>query len=792
MSTTGATSFGDLLRRFRLAAGLTQEELAERAGLSRRGITDLERGARTTPRRETVGLLANALGLGGSDRDTFVATARRRSCAPAASPLQTLDTQRHNLPIQPTALLGREQEVAAACALLHRDDVRLVTLTGPGGIGKTCLAVEVAAELLDDFPDGVWFVSLSGLTDPALVVPTVAQTLGLREQGSQPFAEILRQHLRHRRLLLVLDNFEQVAAAAPEVAALLAAAPRLSVLVTSRVTLHLRGERDYPLAPLPLPDPDHLPPPERLAQYAAVALFVERAQAARPDFQLTGANAPAIAEICARLDGLPLALELAATRVKLLPPDALLGRLSSRLQVLTDGPRDLEERQRTLRATLAWSVDLLTPQERILFRRLAVFVGGCTLEAAETVCAAPAGAEPLTVGLLDGLGALVDQSLVQQHEEGGQPRVGMLHVVREFALEQLDQSGDAVAIQHAHAAYYTALGEEAEPHLWGAGQQLEWMRRLEGEHDNLRAALGWLRGHGEVPSAVRLAVAIGRFWFFRGHYEEGARWLESLLASPGATDPAIDPTLHGRALFRAGILVWMRGDAPRLGQLAEEALARARAAGDVEGSALAWQLYAFATALEGQLDQAAEYANHAVAAARQAGVRRTLALELYSLGHVLLMQGELERAQAAAAEGLGLGRAQGDEVGAVLCLEVLSAVACRQGDAAGGRRHAVEALALSQEVEFFSGLAVSLLLLAGVAALGGRVACAGRLFGFAGSMVGHSETFSGPVRQALKDVLAPAREALGEEAWEAALAAGQALSLEEVIAEALGETGRDA
>ena len=792
MSTTGATSFGDLLRRFRLAAGLTQEELAERAGLSRRGITDLERGARTTPRRETLGLLANALGLGGSDRDTFVATARRRSCAPAASPLQTLDTQRHNLPIQPTALLGREQEVAAACALLHRDDVRLVTLTGPGGIGKTCLAVEVAAELLDDFPDGVWFVRLSGLTDPALVVPTVAQTLGLREQGSQPFAEILRQHLRHRRLLLVLDNFEQVAAAAPEVAALLAAAPRLSVLVTSRVTLHLRGERDYPLAPLPLPDPDHLPPPERLAQYAAVALFVERAQAARPDFQLTGANAPAIAEICARLDGLPLALELAATRVKLLPPDALLGRLSSRLQVLTDGPRDLEERQRTLRATLAWSVDLLTPQERILFRRLAVFVGGCTLEAAETVCAAPAGAEPLTVGLLNGLGALVDQSLVQQHEEGGQPRVGMLHVVREFALEQLDQSGDAVAIQHAHAAYYTVLGEEAEPHLWGAGQQLEWMRRLEGEHDNLRAALGWLRGHGEVPSAVRLAVAIGRFWFFRGHYEEGARWLESLLASPGATDPAIDPTLHGRALFRAGILVWMRGDAPRLGQLAEEALARARAAGDVEGSALAWQLYAFATALEGQLDQAAEYANHAVAAARQAGVRRTLALELYSLGHVLLMQGELERAQAAAAEGLGLGRAQGDEVGAVLCLEVLSAVACRQGDAAGGRRHAVEALALSQEVEFFSGLAVSLLLLAGVAALSGRFACAGRLFGFAGSMVGHSETFSGPVRQALKDVLAPAREALGEETWEAALAAGQALSLEEAIAEALGETGRDA
>jgi non-specific serine/threonine protein kinase len=347
-------------------------------------------------------------------------------------------------------------------------------------------------------------------------------------------------------------------------------------------------------------------------------------------------------------------------------------------------------------------------------------------------------------------------------------------------------------VYHAHAAYFTALGEEAEPHLWGAGQQLEWMRRLECEHDNLRAALGWLRDQGEVPTAVRLAVAIGRFWFFRGHFEEGARWLESLLASPGAIDPATDPTLHGRALYRAGILVWMRGDAPRLGKLAEEALTRARAAGDVEGSALAWQLRAFATQLEGQLDRAADYANYAVAAARQAGVRRTLALELYSLGHVLLMQGELERAQAAAAEGLGLGRAQGDEVGSVLCLEVLSAVACRQGDAVSGRRQAEEALALSHEVEFLSGLAVSLLLLAGVAALGGQFARAGRLIGFAESMVGHSETFSGPVRQALNAVLSPAREALGVDAWAAAIAAGRALSLEAAIAEALGKEGADA
>jgi non-specific serine/threonine protein kinase len=788
MSTTGATSFGDLLRRFRLAAGLTQEELAERAGLSRRGITDLERGARTTPRRETLALLVTALGLVGDDRAEFVATARRRSCAPAASPLKTLDTHRHNLPGQSTSLLGREEQVAALTALLRRADVRLVTLTGPGGIGKTRLAVEVAGDLLDAFPEGVWYVRLSGLSDPALVVPTVAQTLGLREQGSQPFAEILRAYLRERRLLLVLDNFEQVVGAAPEVAALLAAAPRLTVLVTSRVTLHLRGERDHPLPPLPLPDPGHLPPPERLAQYAAVALFVERAQAARPDFAVTAANAPSIAEICARLDGLPLALELAATRVKLLPPDALLARLSSRLQLLTGGPRDLEERQRTMRSTLAWSAGLLAPAERTLFRRLAVFVGGCTLEAAGAVCAAPEGAEPLTINLLDGLEALVDQSLVQQHEQGGAPRVGMLQVVREYALEQLEQSDDATALHHAHAAYFQALGAEAEPHMWGAGQA-EWVRRLGREHDNLRAALGWLRDRGEVESAVRLTVAIGRFWFFRGHYEEGGRWLESLLASPGAVAPA----LRVRAVSRAGMLAWMRGDAPRLRQLAEEALALARAAGDdVEGGALAWQLRAFASLLEGQLDRAAEYADHAVAAARQAGVRGRLGPTLFVQGNAFLMKGDLERAHAAAAEALELFRAQGDEGGQAMCLEIIGEVACRQGDAVGGRRQAETALALFQRLEDPTGLAVSLLLLAGVSALEGQFARAGRLFGFADSMVGHSETLSGMTQPSVDAPLRSAQEMLGEEAWAAAIAAGRAFSLEAAVAEARHEESREA
>jgi hypothetical protein len=535
---------------------------------------------------------------------------------------------------------------------------------------------------------------------------------------------------------------------------------------------------------LPLPDPGHLPPPERLSQYAAVALFVERAQAARPDFAVTAANAPAIAEICARLDGLPLAIELAARRVKLLPPDALLARLSSRLTLLTGGPRDLEERQRTMRATLAWSAGLLSPDERTLFRRLAVFVGSCTLEAAETVCRAPAGAKPLDLDLLDGLGALVDQSLVQQREEGGEPRVGMLQVVREFALEQLERSNDALAVHRAHAAYFQALGEEAEPHLWGFGQA-EWMRRLEGEHDNLRAALGWLRDHGEVESAVRLAVAIGRFWFFRSFYEEGARWLESLLENLLASPGAVAPAVHVRALYRAGILAWMRGDASRCGALGEEALALARAAGDAEGTALGLSLRACATPLEGQLDRAAEYAEQAVTAARQAGVRGTLGGQLLVQGNVLLELGELERAQAAAAEGLELLRAQGDEGGQAHCLEVLSEAACRRRDAANGHRYAKEALELFQRLEDPAGMAVSLILLAGVAALGGQFERVGRLFGFADSMVGHSGTFNGLTQHGVDALLSSAQEALGEEAWAAALAEGRALSLEQAIAEAL-------
>jgi predicted ATPase len=363
-------------------------------------------------------------------------------------------------------------------------------------------------------------VRLSRLVDPGLVVPTIAQTLGLKEAGSQLLAETLRAHLAEKHLLLVLDNFEQVVGAAPDVAALLESSPGLSVLVTSRTPLHLRGERESALAPLPLPERGQRPPPEALAQYAAVALFLERAQAAKSDFAITTANALTIAEICARLDGLPLAIELAAARVRVLPPEALLARLASGLQLLTGGARDADARQQTMRATIAWSEHLLAPEEQVLFRRLAVFVGGCMLEAAEAICAAPEGVAPLALDLLAGLSTLVEHSLVEPREEGGEPRFGLLQVIREYALERLQASGEAEVLRRAHAEALLALAERAEPELTrpAAGA---WFDRLEREYDNLRAALGWAREQGEAESGLRLVAALYRFWWVRGHLREG-------------------------------------------------------------------------------------------------------------------------------------------------------------------------------------------------------------------------------------------------------------------------------
>jgi predicted ATPase/transcriptional regulator with XRE-family HTH domain len=805
MALPSDDSFGDLLRQLRKAAGLTQAELAERAGLSVRGINDLERSIRLTPRRDTVALLGDALGLAGAARAAFVATARRVGTA-RLPPRRALDTHPHNLPVQPSLLLGREREIEDLCKLLGRDDVRLVTLTGPGGVGKTRLSLQVAAKALEAFPDGVWSVRLARLTDPDLVVPTIAQTLNLKDSGGAPLTAVAQRYLRDKQLLLVLDNFEHVAAAASSVGALLTLCPGVKTLVTSRAALHLRGEHEYALRPLALPDQRHLPSPERLAQYAAVALFIARAQAAQADFQLTNATAPAVAEICVRLDGLPLAIELAAARVKLLPPLALLQRLERRLPLLVGGARDLDERQQTMRNTLAWSYDLLAPKERRLFRRLAVFVGGCTLEAVEAVCVAPDGAELLAVDLLDGLGRLVDQSLIQQREaeeEGGEPRFGMLHVIRELALEHLEASGEDEALGRTHAEFVLTFAAES-PVGMRAASDARWLARLEREHDNLRAALGWALDHAEVQLGLRLGVGFAPFWWARGDYAEGRQWLTHILASAPSAAKLPEPStahgdpdvalavLHAWALWWVGKLAWNQDDIALAREWTRECLDAARASGDPAITAVAVALAGYA-ALEphtGDMRRGEALLAEAVALAHRSNDPEVLVRVLGDKFNALVEPvGDLDQARAPAAELLAAAR----RLDTLTCLNVeahvsaaLAAVAQRQGDVSSARSYAERTLRHVHAYGFTLWAPSCLQVLAWVADRMDAGARAVRLLGASATEAERQGLIGFVESREHEAVQAATRATLGEDAWAAAYAAGRALSLEKAIAEALG------
>jgi predicted ATPase/DNA-binding SARP family transcriptional activator len=464
------------------------------------------------------------------------------------------------IPAPSSTLIGRSSELAEVTALLRRADVRLLTLSGPGGAGKTRLAIEAAQAVVGDFADGAAFVSLAPLRDAARVVPAIIETLGLADQGDRPLLVRLQDALRDRELLLVLDNFEHVVTAAPEVAALLAAAPRLTILTTSRALLHITGEHIYPVPPLALPDPINLPPLDVLAQVDSIALFLASVRARLPTFRLTEANARDVAAICARLDGLPLAIELAAARAALLSPRMLLARLNHRLTVLIGGPRDLPERQRTLRATIDWSYHLLDLSEQLLFGRLAVFAGGWDLDAAEAVSEAVG---PLASSTLDALHALLDKHLVQRvNSESGEPRFTMLETIREYALERLTERGEAQAVQQAHAQYFLALAEAAAPAVHGPAQ-IAWFDRLDEEHANLRVALAWLLSDGDGVEAICLTGALNWFWFVRGHLTEGRSWLEQALAQAKANlqiREALPPSMEARARLGAGLLALFQGD----------------------------------------------------------------------------------------------------------------------------------------------------------------------------------------------------------------------------------------
>jgi len=583
-----------------------------------------------------------------------------------------------NLPVPLTSLIGREQERARVYDLLQRPEVRLLTLTGTGGIGKTRLALQVATDLLADFADGVSFVLLAPVSEPDLVVPTIAQTLGLKEIPGQAFLSLLKTSLSEKHLLFLLDNFEQVVAAAPQLSELLIACPHLKILVTSRAVLHIRGEHEFAVPPLALPDLTQLPESETLAQVAAVALFLQRAWATKPDLQLTSTNARAIAQICVQLDGLPLAIELAAARSKLLPPQALLARLGQRFAILTSGAQDAPARQQTLHDTIAWSYNLLNAKAQQLFRRLSVFVGGCTLQAVERLC------HSLEDGrggewILDGVASLIDKSLLQQTErEGEEPRLMMLETIREYGLECLTIGREVELTRQAHAAYYLAFAEAADAGFWSPqkmrGEQVTWLERLEREHDNLRAAMQWVleqeaAGHS-IELALRLATALEWPWHALGHLSEGRSFLAKALAASEAV--VVPPHVRARALVAAGMFAMLQGDIDQTQALAQESLLLCRACGDTHGTARSLHHLQWVARQRGDLASARALAEENLAFRREAGDKVNIAYGLVYLADIALLQGEYPRARALYEESVAMQRVTRNQWGLVQSLLALA------------------------------------------------------------------------------------------------------------------------
>jgi predicted ATPase/DNA-binding XRE family transcriptional regulator len=767
-------SFGSRLRRLREAAGLTQEELAERAGLSPMAIGMLERGQRKRPYPHTVQALGAALGLTEEGLAELAASVPRRG--------ETLSQPAPSLPVPLTQIIGRERELQELSGLVGRG-ARLLTLTGPGGVGKTRLAVQVAEHLSEIYPDGVVFVALAPLLDTTLVVPTVARTLGLVDAGGQLPLDTLRAYLRDRRLLLVLDNFEHVAEAAPEVAKLSASCPDLALLISSRAPLRVRGEQEYPVAPLALPDLERVPEVADVSGNPAIELFVERARAVAPGFGLTRANATAVAAICRRLDGLPLAIELAAPRIRTLSPTALLARLDPVLPLLTGGARDLPERQRTMEATIRWSYELLGLEEQELFRSISVFASGFWLEAAEAV---GAGEDTRGGQVLEILSSLVEQSLVNAEASSGEEvRYRMLEPVRQYALRLLEEDKEAEEARRRHAEYYVEFAERAEPELRRA-RMAEWLDRLESERDNLRSAVSCALSRGEPELAVRLTYALTRFFWSRGQHIEVLRWMENALEK----GDAMTTGTRARALYVAELMRFRLGGHEGLLSASEYIVAALRREGDLAGAADVLMMAGLAAVRAGDAARAAELLEESHSLFESIGDEQGRAMTLVHLGVMPLNRGEYVRAEEYFERGLALARRSGDPFSTFPALYHLALATQGKGEYGRACSYYGEFMTISERIEDRPNVGYALVGLAECWGARGESERAARLLGAADVVFESAGMSFHPYNTSAsfhEHYLNLARNQLEERRWSAARAEGRAMSFEQAAAYALEE-----